>query len=44
MTLGVVKMNPSLRLYLRLGFGITHEDERKFCMRREPGIETPASN
>jgi GNAT superfamily N-acetyltransferase len=44
MTLRVVKINPALRLYLRLGFGITHEDERKFYMRREPGIKTPASN
>jgi GNAT superfamily N-acetyltransferase len=35
-TLGVVKTNPALRLYERLGFRITHEDERKFYMRREP--------
>jgi ribosomal protein S18 acetylase RimI-like enzyme len=34
-TLGVVKTNPALRLYRRLGFAITHEDERKFYMRRE---------
>ena len=34
-TLGVVKTNPALRLYERLGFRITHEDERKFYMRRE---------
>jgi len=40
MTLGVVKSNPALRLYQRLGFSITHEDERKFYMRRDPGIET----
>jgi ribosomal protein S18 acetylase RimI-like enzyme len=32
-TLGVVKTNPALRLYERLGFRITHEDERKFYMR-----------
>jgi ribosomal protein S18 acetylase RimI-like enzyme len=34
-TLGVVKANPALRLYERLGFRTTHEDERKFYMRRE---------
>jgi GNAT superfamily N-acetyltransferase len=34
-TLGVVKANPALRLYERLGFRITHEDDRKFYMRRE---------
>lgn len=33
MTLGVVKDNPALRLYERLGFRITHEDDRKFYMR-----------
>jgi ribosomal protein S18 acetylase RimI-like enzyme len=37
MTLGVVKTNPALRLYQRLGFRITHDDDRKFYMRREPG-------
>ena len=35
MTLGVVKINPALRLYKRLGFHVTHQDERKFYMRRE---------
>jgi ribosomal protein S18 acetylase RimI-like enzyme len=35
-TLGVVKTNPALRLYKRLGFRITREDDRKFYMRREP--------
>jgi ribosomal protein S18 acetylase RimI-like enzyme len=34
-TLGVVKINPALRLYERLGFRTTHEDERKFYMRRD---------
>jgi len=34
-TLGVVKTNPALRLYKRLGFRTTHEDERKFYMRRD---------
>lgn len=33
MTLGVVKTNPAMRLYRRLGFQITHEDDRKFYMR-----------
>jgi ribosomal protein S18 acetylase RimI-like enzyme len=35
-TLGVVKTNPARRLYERLGFGVTHEDEYKFYMRRQP--------
>jgi ribosomal protein S18 acetylase RimI-like enzyme len=35
-TLGVVKTNPALRLYQRLGFRTTHEDDRKFYMRRDP--------
>jgi GNAT superfamily N-acetyltransferase len=34
--LAVVKINPAVRLYERLGFRITHEDERKFYMKREP--------
>ena len=37
LTLGVVKTNPALRLYQRLGFRTTHEDERKFYMRRDSG-------
>ena len=41
MTLGVVKINPALRLYQRLGFRITHEDARKFYMRREPAASDP---
>lgn len=41
-TLGVVKTNPALRLYERLGFRITHDDNRKFYMRRDPAA--PASN
>jgi GNAT superfamily N-acetyltransferase len=36
MTLGVVKSNPAFRLYERLGFHVTREDDRKFYMRREP--------
>jgi ribosomal protein S18 acetylase RimI-like enzyme len=34
-TLGVVKSNPALRLYERLGFHITHQDDLKFYMRRD---------
>jgi GNAT superfamily N-acetyltransferase len=34
-TLGVVKINPARHLYERLGFRITHDDDRKFYMRRE---------
>ena len=35
LTLGVVKANPAVRLYERLGFRITHEDGRKFYMRHD---------
>ena len=35
-TLGVVKINPARRLYARLGFRTTHEDQYKFYKRREP--------
>jgi GNAT superfamily N-acetyltransferase len=35
-TLGVVKINPARRLYARLGFRETHEDQHKVYMRREP--------
>jgi GNAT superfamily N-acetyltransferase len=35
--LAVVKINPALRLYERLGFHTTHEDDRKFYMKRDPG-------
>ncbi len=38
-TLGVVKTNPALRLYTRLGFLITHEDERKYYMRLDLTLE-----
>jgi ribosomal protein S18 acetylase RimI-like enzyme len=34
-TLGVVKTNPARHLYERLSFRVTHEDDRKFFMRRE---------
>jgi GNAT superfamily N-acetyltransferase len=42
LSLGVVKANPARRLYERLGFQITHEDDRKFYMKREP--DAPISN
>jgi ribosomal protein S18 acetylase RimI-like enzyme len=35
-SLAVVKINPALRLYERLGFHTTHEDDRKFYMTRDP--------
>jgi ribosomal protein S18 acetylase RimI-like enzyme len=38
MTLGVVKTNPALRLYQRLGFRVTHHDDRRFYMRRDCGV------
>jgi ribosomal protein S18 acetylase RimI-like enzyme len=40
-TLGVVKTNPAKRLYERLGFRTTREDDRKFYMRREPDTAAP---
>ncbi|HKV98582.1 MAG TPA: GNAT family N-acetyltransferase [Vicinamibacterales bacterium] len=33
LTLAVMKNNPAVRLYERLGFRLTHEDEYKFYMR-----------
>lgn len=38
LTLAVVKINPAVRLYARLGFHTTHEDEYKFYMRRKAGM------
>lgn len=35
--LNVVKINPAIRLYERLGFRISGEDDRKFYMKRNPG-------
>jgi ribosomal protein S18 acetylase RimI-like enzyme len=40
-TLGVVKGNEALRLYRRLGFTTTHEDSRKFYLRRERDAAAP---
>jgi ribosomal protein S18 acetylase RimI-like enzyme len=42
-TLGVVKTNPALRLYERLGFQITHEDDRKFYIRCGLAAPLPAT-
>lgn len=39
-TLAVMKVNPALALYQRLGFVITDEDEHKFYMRAEPQLLT----
>jgi len=33
LTLAVMKNNPAIRLYERLGFRLTHEDQYKFYMR-----------
>jgi ribosomal protein S18 acetylase RimI-like enzyme len=44
MALEVVKINPAKRLYDRLGFRTTGEDDRKYHMRREPDRAEPASS
>jgi ribosomal protein S18 acetylase RimI-like enzyme len=36
MRLNVVKINPAVRLYERLGFQVIREDDRKFYMKRDP--------
>ena len=33
--LSVAKINPALRLYERLGFEVTHKDDRKYYMKRD---------
>jgi ribosomal protein S18 acetylase RimI-like enzyme len=38
--LSVVRINPAVHLYKRLGFQITAEDDRKFYMRRSPDNPT----
>ena len=35
-TLAVVRSNPALRLYKRMGFRVADEDDRKFYMTRQP--------
>jgi GNAT superfamily N-acetyltransferase len=44
MCLDVVKINPALRLYERLGFRITGGDDRKFYMKRGPEEMIPFSS
>jgi GNAT superfamily N-acetyltransferase len=42
-TLAVMKVNPALNLYQRLGFRITHEDDHKLYMTATPdGARNPA--
>jgi len=36
--LSVVRINPARRLYERLGFRVTHEDDRKFYMKRDADV------
>ena len=36
--LNVVRINPARRLYERLGFQVTGEDDRKFYMKRDPDV------
>ena len=38
--LDVVKINPAMRLYERLGFRVIGEEARKFYMRRDPGASS----
>lgn len=37
-TLAVVRSNPALKLYERMGFRVADEDDRKFYMRRAPDV------
>jgi ribosomal protein S18 acetylase RimI-like enzyme len=41
--LDVVKINPAMRLYLRLGFRITGEEEHKFNMTLDPPSRSTAA-
>lgn len=43
LTLAVMKANPAIHLYERLGFRVTHEDQYKFYMRVHP-VETPEAS
>ena len=43
-TLSVMKINPALRLYQRLGFRTTHEDQYKFYMRADPEAAVSCPN
>jgi ribosomal protein S18 acetylase RimI-like enzyme len=42
--LDVVRINPALRLYQRLGFRIIGEEQHKFNMRRDPDIARPSQD
>ena len=42
--LSVVKINPARKLYERLGFRVTHEDDRKFYMTLDSGMADPVSD
>ena len=42
--LNVLRINPAVRLYERLGFQITLEDDRKFYMNRDPDMATRLLN
>lgn len=44
MCLDVVKINPAMRLYERLGFRITGGDDRKFYMKRDLENAVPVSS
>lgn len=44
LTLSVMKINPAIHLYERLGFCVTHEDQYKFYMRAHaPGVPEAGS-
>jgi hypothetical protein len=36
--LDVVRINPARRLYERMGFRVTHKDDRKLYMKRDADI------
>jgi ribosomal protein S18 acetylase RimI-like enzyme len=42
LTLAVMKINPAIHLYERLGFRVTHEDQYKFYMRADAAGVTEA--
>jgi ribosomal protein S18 acetylase RimI-like enzyme len=42
--LSVAKINPARGLYERLGFQITHEDDRKLYMTRDPNMRGPTGS
>jgi ribosomal protein S18 acetylase RimI-like enzyme len=42
LALAVMKINPAIRLYERLGFRVTHEDQYKFYMRADATRDSEA--